>query len=123
MLVSSKTLAHYGAYRVTSNHCIDYGCEAAWAGFYEGVDAIPGALVKYACVDACYHQLCKGAFFCGIEYPVTLKKHALLYTITRAVMPLFIKSCIANVIDIFLNSSCNSDQENDQLLALTFYPS
>ena len=53
---------HYitcGAIDVCSTSIIDYGCEAALAGYCEGIHKIPHRLVTYALADICYKQLHK----------------------------------------------------------------
>jgi hypothetical protein len=98
-----------------NHYCIDYGCEAAWAGYYDGIDAIPGALIKYACVDACYHQLCACTSWCNVDYPLSLKKHSALYNLIRAVMPLVIKRCLSILIDGFLHDINSDDEQINQM--------
>jgi hypothetical protein len=101
--------------RLIKNYCIDYGCEAVWAGYYEGLDAIPGACIKYACVDACYHQLSRGAQILEIDYPARIKNRATFLSIARVFIPLFTKRCIAQIFDTILNHFWDCDQENDKL--------
>ncbi len=96
---------------------IDYGCEAAWTGYYDGIDAIPGALIKYTCVDSCYHQLCKGAQLVRFDYPSSIKQHAIVYGIARVVTPILIKRCISQIIDTILGGLYDCDQENDLMNA------
>lgn len=100
------------------NYAIDYSCEVAWTGYYDGIDAIPGALIRYACIDTCCHQLCKAGHFFEIDYPDTLKKHVLLYSAARVLTPLFIKRCIGIIIDTILNQLSECDEENDQMLEM-----
>ena len=46
-----------GPIDLCSDHIIDYGCEAIWAGYCEGIHKIPHRLVAYAVADRCYMHL------------------------------------------------------------------
>jgi hypothetical protein len=107
----------YSFYHVSGDQCVDYGCEAVWAGYYDGIDTIPGALLKYGCIDACYYQLCSCAQFFQCDYPYELKQHSWAYALTRILVPMFIKRCIGTIIDCILDELSNcKEQENGQML-------
>lgn len=99
-----------------NSYCIDYGFEALWAGYHDGIDTIPSALIKYGCTDFCYHQLCKMGQSYNIDYPAKIKENALIYSIARMLAPLFLKHWIAQIIDTILNQFNNYEQENDQMI-------
>jgi hypothetical protein len=40
-----------------SGHIVDYGCQAIWTGYCEGIHKIPHRLVTYAVADRCYMHL------------------------------------------------------------------
>jgi hypothetical protein len=97
-------------------YCIDYGFEAMWAAFHNGTDTIFSALIKYACTDFCYHQLCKTGQLYKLDYPSEIKKYVLVQSIARVFTPLFIKHWISQIIDGILNRSDECKQENDQMI-------
>lgn len=113
-LITKQIFATINSYQLTSDHVIDYGCEAAWAGYYEGVETIPGALMRYAFIDACYCQLKIGACYYNLDFPQSFKKHAMLCNLSRVLMPLLVKRCIGLCLD-HLFKSLQADQTGDAM--------
>lgn len=112
-LVNKKIFAHCGSYQITSDHLIAYGCEAAWAGYYDGIDMIPQSLLRYALVDVCYLQMQHGAHYCGFDYPHSIKQHYTVYNLMRVLLPLFCKRCIGSVLD-----ACIENGNHDETVAV-----
>lgn len=111
--LEKKIFVQYDAFQLNSNHLIDYGCEAAWAGFFRGIDTVPGALIKYACVDVCYRQICNLAYQTHLDYPQSLKRNGLIYAAIQTSMPLIGKHCIGRFIDYLMSSDHHEWQDAD----------
>lgn len=111
--LEKKIIAEYGAFQIDTNHCIDYGCEAAWSGYYHGIDSVPGTLIKYACIEMAYNQLCSSASLIGIDYPQALKRNAHIHTIIQLLIPLVIRHAIAYSIDYVLAHTQDESENSD----------
>lgn len=101
-----------------ARQCTGYGFEAAWTCYFKGPKEIPVALVQYTCVNACYNQLCSGAQFFDLDYPLVLKQHSKMYAFSRVFLPMVTKHGLSILIKSIFNMIwSNEDQEdNDAML-------
>lgn len=87
---------------IIRDHAIEYGCEAIWATVNEGVESVPCALLKHACLDQFYRrlsQLAKGR----IDYPEAIKKSWHLWLCAQLIAPMILKAGLSWAIDYVLD--------------------
>ena len=106
-----RDLVKCGAYKINSDHAIDYGCEAVWAGYQNEMSSIPEALIKYGCVDLCYHQVCAGAKACGLTYGSVSPQNFVFTLFMRTLVPCIVKKCICTIITHYIMPSSNHEDE------------
>jgi hypothetical protein len=82
---------------------IDYGCEGIWAGVSDGVDTIAHHLVRYALADTCYKQLCRGAYYCGFDYPQSIRNTISLYLLIRFLEPIIVRQLLGVCLDAMVD--------------------
>lgn len=112
-MIAHKTYCHCYSVSLTSTHFIDYGCEAAWAGVFDGVDAVPYHLMRYASVDTCYYHLEKAAALCALEYPPVIKNNGYMYMLAHIVVPLVCKRGLMYCADWMVDCIMGNDSENE----------
>lgn len=113
--IQKQVIAECGKLQITTDHCIAYGCEAAWAGYYHGADSIAGTLAKYACVNFCYNQIARAAQFVGLDYPDSIKSNFRLSFVAGLVVPLLVRQAISSSIDYFIHTSDENENDYDAL--------
>ncbi len=96
-----------------ARQCTGYGCEAAWTCYFDGPSAIPGSLVRYTCVNACYDQLCNGLQYCNIEYPQRIRDNSKVYAISRVIMPMLAKHGLGIIIKALFNFWWHDEPQDD----------
>lgn len=99
LLIWDNTLMQAGPIIFTAHHAIDYGCEAIWSGYWDGVESIARSMVRKMCVDLSYKRLVSCSSYMKLDYPASIKSNTLLYASTRFVTGLVLKELIAKGAD------------------------
>jgi hypothetical protein len=111
--VKNELLFDAYLFTLSTHTLIDYGCEGAWAGFYDGPDTIARSLFKKLCIDCTYKQLTFIAEATGLDYPECIKREKIKFILFKFLANHFMREFIGNCADSIFQQA--NGEENDDL--------
>lgn len=116
--VSQKTFFTLGSFYCGTNHIIDYGCEALWASWFNGIKKIPHALLKYALLETCYRLCCRSSAYLKISYPAFITNNFYARVGLKIAAPIVYRHLLAVTFDLIIDAYFeNEDNQHENELA------